>query len=316
MPFMTRLPADLAAFGLAVETVPGWETRGSSSFAPGGVVCHWTAGPAGTTKRSSLKVVTDGRPGLSGPLCNVYLDRNGICVVVAAGRANHAGTGSWRGLVGNSAVYGIEAESAGPNDWTDAQRKAYPRLVAAMLHGLGRGAEWACGHSEWAGPRKTDINGYTTQQLRADVAAILANPNVEDPDMPLSDADVKRIRDAILFDTTDLRSGVAGDNAKPTNLASQVLFAAGRASQLPTAREVAVEVLERSLLVGPDGKPAMTRTLIQQAAAGPQVKFTIDASQVTAALLPEIQAAFDRLGASPTAAEIADELGKRIARSS
>lgn len=194
MPYMTRLPADLAAFGLKVEVVPGWETRGSSAFAPGGVVCHWTAGPAGLSiRRASLAICTNGRPGLPGPLCNVYLGRDGVCVVVAAGRANHAGTGSWRGLVGNSAVYGIEAESAGPNDWTDAQRAAYPRLVAALLRGLGRGAEWAAGHSEWAGPRKVDINGYTMTGMRAGVAALLAGqnptPTQEDDDMAQSDID-------------------------------------------------------------------------------------------------------------------------------
>jgi hypothetical protein len=174
---MTRLPKDLAAFGLRVETVPGWDTRGSSSFAPAGVVCHWTAGPAKTTKRPSLNVVLNGRPGLSGPLCNVYLARDGACVVVAAGRANHAGTGSWKHLIGNSAVYGIEAEAAGPKDWTEAQREAYPRLVAAMLNGLKRDASYACGHSEWAGPRKQDIDGWPMTQMRADIKAVLINPN-------------------------------------------------------------------------------------------------------------------------------------------
>jgi hypothetical protein len=196
VPFMTRLPADLAAFGLRVETVPGWQTRGSSAFAPGCVVGHWTAGPRGTTKRPSLNVVLNGRPDLPGPLCNVYLTRDGVCVVVAAGRANHAGAGGFRGLVGNSAAYGVEAEAADNDDWTDAQRAAYPRLVAAMLHGLSRDASWFCGHSEWAGPRKTDINGYTPGVLRSQAAAILANPQQED-DMPLSDSDIERIRRAV-----------------------------------------------------------------------------------------------------------------------
>jgi hypothetical protein len=173
MPYMTRIPSDLAKFGLKVETVAGWQTRGSSSFAPAGVVCHWTAGPKGTTKRPSLNIVINGRPDLSGPLCNVYLDRAGICVVVAAGRANHAGAGSWNGLKGNSSVYGIEAEAANNGDWTPAQRDAYPRLCAALMYGLGRDSANVCGHSEWAGPRKTDINGYTPAALRLQAAAII-----------------------------------------------------------------------------------------------------------------------------------------------
>jgi hypothetical protein len=174
VPFMTRLPADLIREGLTVETVPGWQTRGSSSFAPAGVVCHWTAGPRGTLARPSLNVVTNGRAGLPGPLCNVYLARNGTAVVVAAGRANHAGLGGYLGLVGNSAVYGIEAESAGDGDWTDAQRQAYPRVVAAMLRGLGRDSRWALGHNEWAPTRKIDIRDWPMSGMRKQVDAILS----------------------------------------------------------------------------------------------------------------------------------------------
>lgn len=175
------LPDALKRRGLTVEVVPGWEARSAGSFNPKGAVCHWTAGPRGTTARPSLGIVTKGRPDLPGPLCNVYLDRRGVAVVVAAGRANHAGTGGWRGLVGNSAVFGTEAEAAGPDDWTDAQRWAYPRVNAAYCD-LGRfGADMVCGHSEWAGPRKTDINNYPMTAMRAQVAAIL---NGEDDDMP------------------------------------------------------------------------------------------------------------------------------------
>ena len=180
---MTRMALDLVQAGLRVEYVPGWQTRGSSSFAPAGVVCHWTAGPRGTTGRPSLNVVTHGRAGIPGPLCNVYLARDGTCVIVAAGRANHAGTGGARGLVGNSAVYGIEAESAGNGDWTAAQRIAYPRLVAALLRGLNRPAAYAIGHNEWAPTRKIDIRDWDMTTMRAQVAAILAATDTEDDDM-------------------------------------------------------------------------------------------------------------------------------------
>lgn len=183
MPFMTRIPSDLARFGLRVELVPGWQTRGSSSFAPGGVTCHWTAGPRGTTGRPSLNICTNGRPGIPGPLCNLYLARDGTCVVVAAGRANHAGVGGFRGLVGNSAVYGIEAESGGDGDWTPAQREAYPRLVAALLSGLARDASWAHGHHEWAPTRKIDVRDLMPA-IRSGAAAILANPT---PTLPEDD---------------------------------------------------------------------------------------------------------------------------------
>lgn len=54
---------------------------------------HWTAGPSKSKARPSLRVVTNGRPGLPRPLCNVYLDRKGVAVIVAPGRANYAGYG-------------------------------------------------------------------------------------------------------------------------------------------------------------------------------------------------------------------------------
>lgn len=177
MPRMTNLVKCLEARGLKPEYVPGWTERGSSSFNPKGVVAHWTAGPRNSKTRPSLRVVTVGHSSLPGPLCNVYLDRKGIPVVVAAGRANHAGRGVWKGAEGNSSFFGIEAEAADGADWTDAQREAYPKVCAALLDAIKQtSASWVCGHSEYALPkgRKIDINGYTTEKLRSQVAAILS----------------------------------------------------------------------------------------------------------------------------------------------
>ena len=167
--------ADACRRWLPTEEYAGWTSRGSSSFTPGGVVCHWTAGPCGATGRPSLSVCVNGREGLSGPLANVYLDRAGVAVVIAAGRANHAGDGSWQGLSGNSSVLGIEAECCNAGDWTPAQRQNYPRLVAALLSGIGRGADWACGHNEWAPSRKIDIHDWPMPTMRDQVAQLLAS---------------------------------------------------------------------------------------------------------------------------------------------
>ncbi|MBN0039397.1 N-acetylmuramoyl-L-alanine amidase [Cellulosimicrobium cellulans] len=172
MPRITRLPAALAARGLTVELVDGWEVRGSADFDPQGAVCHWTAG-ARTGDRPSLKVVRDGRPKLPGPLANVLLARSGVAVVVAAGRANHAGEGGWRGLTGNRSVWGTEAESAGDGDWTDAQRWAYPRINAAYCDLSGFGPDMVCGHNEWAPNRKIDIRDWDMAHMRREVTDLL-----------------------------------------------------------------------------------------------------------------------------------------------
>ena len=172
----TGIPAALRKRGLKVEVVPGWETRGSSIFDPKGVGAHWIGGVRNATGRPGLSTVVNGRPDLPGPLCNVYLDRNGVAVVVAAGRANHFGYGVWKGLTGNSKFFGLEPEARDAADFTAAQRKAYPLACAALLDVINqKDASYVASHSEYALPkgRKSDINGYTIDSLRAQTQAVI-----------------------------------------------------------------------------------------------------------------------------------------------
>lgn len=148
----------LRAHGLTVHEVTGWQTRGSATFNPRGVVCHHTASHAGANA-PALGICTNGRSDLAGPLCNVLLARNGDCYVVASGRANHAGTGGWRGLTGNSSVFGIEAENSGVGEtWPADQIAAYVRLCAALCDGAGIDPANVCYHREWTS-RKIDPAG-------------------------------------------------------------------------------------------------------------------------------------------------------------
>jgi len=170
--------------GYPVIEVSGWERRGSSGGralnAVEGVVLHHTAG-AKTGNYPSYNVVLKGRTGLSGPLSQLGLARDGSIYVFGAGRANHAGESFWAGFSNlNGYFIGIEAESVGyGQDWTQAQKDAYPRLVAAILHYIRRNGGRAGGHREVGLPkgRKTDPAGFNMNEVRSLVDSYLANPS-------------------------------------------------------------------------------------------------------------------------------------------
>lgn len=184
---LTWLADVLRAGGLTVTETPGWKTRGHGPMLqPRGVLLHHTAGAA-TGNYPSLSIVRDGRPGLPGPLAQLGLARDGTWLVIAAGQAWHAGAGGPLAGVpkdqGNQYLIGVEAESVGVReDWTPAQRAAYPRGVAVLLRHLGLGADRAVGHKEWAPARKIDPAFWSMTVFRAAVAEHLARR----PDPPPS----------------------------------------------------------------------------------------------------------------------------------
>jgi hypothetical protein len=166
----------LRSAGCVVSEIDGWQTRGRAEMGDvRGVLCHDTAGRIGT---SSLGTVIDGRPDLPGPLAHLYLGIDGTFTVVAAGKANHAGAGSWQGIVtGNSSFIGIEAENDGLGDdpWPEAQLDAYARGCAAILTHIGAPVIMCAGHKEYALPpgRKIDPS-FDMDAFRQKVAACMA----------------------------------------------------------------------------------------------------------------------------------------------
>jgi hypothetical protein len=158
--------------GYRVVEIAGWRTRGHTGLRLLEVVVgHHTATPA--TARGdypSLGVVANGRTGLSGPLANLGLGRDGTIYVIAAGVGYHAGASRWAGYVDlNDESIGIEAESPGDGTWTLAQRDCYPKLVAALLRYMSRGVDRYAGHKDVCVPtgRKPDPAGIDSGQLRA-----------------------------------------------------------------------------------------------------------------------------------------------------
>jgi peptidoglycan hydrolase-like protein with peptidoglycan-binding domain len=157
-----------------------------------GVICHHTAGVK-TGNMPSLSVLVDGRSDLPGPLSQLGLGRDGTFYIIAAGKANHAGTGSWQGLTtGNTNFIGIEAENTGinkPGDpkhdpWPAVQLDAYRRGVAAILKHVGQGTIMCCGHKEYAPGRKPDPHTLDMNQFRNEVGAIMNGTTPPPPLIP------------------------------------------------------------------------------------------------------------------------------------
>lgn len=170
------LPNVLRAAGLDVVETAGWRDRGKPTMEPHVVVAHHTGSDTDRDVPYAHWLAEVGRPpAVPPPLAHLYLERAGRYHVLASGRANHAGTGGWRGYTGNSSAIGIEAENTGRQDWPTVQYDAYVAGVAAILRHLGHTADHLCGHKEWATPagRKWDPGGIDMNAMRADVGALL-----------------------------------------------------------------------------------------------------------------------------------------------
>lgn len=182
MGYQLALADALRDYGLPVVEVNGWRSRGSSSFSPRGAVNHHTAG-ARRGILPSLSVLINGHGTLPGPLCNVAQSRStegtndplDRVYVIAAGRANHAGSGGWRGLSGNSSVFGLEIEHTGvlsTEPWPTRRAETAYRVHAALADLAGYDVAMICQHKEWAPSRKIDFVAQAGDPFRAAVVAV------------------------------------------------------------------------------------------------------------------------------------------------
>ena len=170
------LPVVLRAAGLTVHEVDGWRTRGSANWGPiVGLTCHHTAGARNSSDAGEIGVLVNGRPGLPGPIAQLYLSRTGHWHVVASGRANHNKVG-WAGPnegYGNSNLIGVEAQhSGGDEPWTETQYRSYVRGVAAIARQAGFGPNRVGGHKEHQPGEKSDPT-FSMTRFRIDVATNL-----------------------------------------------------------------------------------------------------------------------------------------------
>ena len=164
----TWLANTLRDAGLTVEEAPRWTVRGGSTFTPKGVMVHHTATGTNWSKERLTRLLVEGRPDLKGPLCHLQLERDGTFVVIAAGRANHAGQGQWGNITaGNTNFIGIECANDGVGEpWPQRQIEALGVGTAALLRVMQSSPAMVVGHKEWAPRRKVDPRGVDMDMFR------------------------------------------------------------------------------------------------------------------------------------------------------
>lgn len=183
----TWLPAALSKDPFVAERMvlmPGWDTRGRPpsqfSFLPTGVVEHHTACMirTGHDPQNCVNAIIAGRSDAPGPisqLCGTFtpfgVKWNGSnpdprIGVIAAGRANHAGAGTypWGAPEGNGASLGIEWCGPPDSGWPDIVIELRERVTAAILRHNGWGVHQVVTHNGYAPTRKIDPSGRYNAQ--------------------------------------------------------------------------------------------------------------------------------------------------------
>lgn len=196
--WLTWLAAALRDEGCVVVEESGWAQRGRPSstgqFNPYGVLWHHTGTTASASNPfPSRSVLINGRSDLPGPLCHVGIGYDGVCHVIAAGRANHAGEcngfGPFSSGDGNAQLVGFEIDYDGTQPMSQAQADAATRASAACLKRFGRDESYAARHAETSTTGKWDTGGVTGAMLRSWIGEYLATGG----DMPLSVEDLQQV---------------------------------------------------------------------------------------------------------------------------
>lgn len=254
-----RLPwlADvLRDAGCRVVEIPGWRGRGRDLAGVHGVVWHHTATPGRVSNDTVRRLLRDGRPDLPGPLCQLGLERDGTFVVVADGRGNHNGHGTW----GNNSI-GIEAYNDGVGEpWPRAQLDAFHAGTAAILRRLRLDSSRMLAHRETDPRRKIDPAGIDMHAARARVARLLRPETAPQspPAPPPPPAPVPNIEEGPVYLIIDNVGIFAVVDGVPAGFPSLQAYAesAKHSNGVPVLR-----------LPEKVGKPILERLLLKTAAA-------------------------------------------------
>jgi hypothetical protein len=173
---------EFRAAGLTVIEVDGWESRGrpasTGNYDPRhGVTNHHTGvRSSASSPGPTLKTLIAGRSDLPGPLAPWSVRYDGVVVVIAAGRCNHAGRvgkagvrGVAIGADGNAVFMGDEIDTNGTQDMPPEQVHAVAVTNAVYLKHFGHeDVDPVHRHADISGSGKWDLGSRTTPQLRAD----------------------------------------------------------------------------------------------------------------------------------------------------
>lgn len=189
--------------GLPVVAQQGWQRRGGEMQTIYGVVGHDTVTSSGWTDARVDALLRDGHANLKGPLAQLGLDRRGRFRLIASGRCNHNGYGTWK----NNAI-GIEVYCGGGmtgESWNEAQQDAFVRGTRAILDhlDLSPSSHWnprVAGHKETDPKRKIDPYKIDMDDIRRRVAGLVTAADVPKFDAPEEDVALTQEERALLGD--------------------------------------------------------------------------------------------------------------------
>jgi hypothetical protein len=207
----------LQGFGVDVEIRPGWmqQSAGRGNWTKGqpvGQINHHFANNAASSDLGLVRMLEDGYVGSPKPfVVNDFLGRDGKLFLISSYPTGHPGKGSAQVMnrilasqapLGDAAavgmpddypqqsaerlLYGVEVSN--PGDGTPFRPGQYRALVArnaALAIACRLSSNVSIQHREWT-RRKPDINRATcnANQLRADVAALMAGKSQPKPPVP------------------------------------------------------------------------------------------------------------------------------------
>jgi hypothetical protein len=260
--------SEFRAAGLEVIVVDGWENRGrpasTGHYDPReGVTNHHTGATSSPSNPGpTLQTLITGRPDLPGPLAPWSVRYDGVVVVIAGGRCNHAGRVGKPvpfaviGADGNAIFMGDEIDTNGTQQMPAAQRHAVAVTNRVYLEHFNRPVERVHRHADISGTGKWDLGSLTTQQLRDDVQNIEEDIVTED--------DIKKI--AAETAKATVQQLLAAEVGEDRSVRTALRMASKAPSVGRDLERVLTEKIQAAILSEP-GDVAVTVTADQIAAA-------------------------------------------------